>query len=80
MGREMLVCSAACVCCSVFNRVCDHAPHGGVYDGGGGAPQEQALFEVPKDNQAGNLHSLSPDLVYRHLEKHANRHLQAAEP
>lgn len=34
-----------------------------------GALQEQPLFEVPKDNQAGNPHILSLGLVYRQLEK-----------
>lgn len=67
MGCETFL--FVCVCCSVFNRACDHAPQGSVYDRGG-ALQEQALFEVPKDNQAGNPHILSPGLVYRPLEKH----------
>lgn len=72
MGCETFL--FVCVCCSVFNRACDHAPQGSVYDRGG-ALQEQALFEVPKDNQAGNPHILSPGLVYRPLEKHGKKQL-----
>lgn len=37
-----------------------------------GALQEQPLFEVPKDNQAGNPHTLSPGLK-KHVKSTSDR-------